>query len=86
MTQQQLWDEFAALPDEAQRQVADFVAFLRGRYAATPPVSSLRAEELEAEPFVGMWRDREELEDSSAWVRQTRKSPRTNAITGSSPA
>lgn len=24
------------------------------------------------EPFIGMWRDREELSDSSQWVRQVR--------------
>ena len=25
------------------------------------------------EPFVGMWKDREDIEDSSQWVRQLRK-------------
>ena len=28
---------------------------------------------LQDEPFVGMWKDREEMEDSSQWVRQVRQ-------------
>jgi hypothetical protein len=28
---------------------------------------------LEDEPFVGMWQDREDLADSSQWVRQLRQ-------------
>ena len=27
---------------------------------------------LQDEPFVGMWKDREDMEDSSQWVRQAR--------------
>ncbi len=34
----------------------------------SPPKRSLKDE-----PFVGMWRDREDLVDSSAWVRTTRQ-------------
>ena len=28
---------------------------------------------LEDEPFVGMWKDREDMEDSSQWVRHIRQ-------------
>ena len=28
---------------------------------------------LQDEPFVGMWKDREDMEDSSQWVRQVRQ-------------
>ena len=28
---------------------------------------------LEDEPFVGMWKDREDMKDSSQWVRQVRQ-------------
>lgn len=33
---------------------------------------------LENEPFVGMWKDREDLKDSSQWVRQIRQQEWTN--------
>lgn len=70
---QQFIDEFTALPDEAQRQVADFVAFLRQRYKAAQPAPPARPADLENEPFIGIWRDRQDLVDSTAWVRHTRK-------------
>lgn len=28
---------------------------------------------LQDEPFIGMWKDREDMEDSSQWVRQIRQ-------------
>lgn len=28
---------------------------------------------LQNEPFVGMWKDREDMEDSNQWVRQVRQ-------------
>jgi hypothetical protein len=28
---------------------------------------------LQDEPFVGMWKDREDMEDSNQWVRQVRQ-------------
>ncbi|MEX0715876.1 MAG: DUF2281 domain-containing protein, partial [Planctomycetaceae bacterium] len=70
MTQQELLDEIESLPPEVQRQVADFIAFLRQRYRPARPA---RGRDLAKEPFVGMWRDRTDLEDSTAWVRSARK-------------
>jgi hypothetical protein len=73
MTQQQLIDAYSALPEDAQRQVADFVSFLRQRYKAAPTMQQSRIADLEKEPFIGMWRNRQDLEDSTTWVRNTRK-------------
>ena len=73
MTQQQLIDDYISLPDEAQRQVADFVAFLRQRYKAAHSMQQARTADLENEPFIGMWRNHQDLEDSTTWVRNTRK-------------
>ncbi|MDQ2732628.1 MAG: DUF2281 domain-containing protein [Armatimonadota bacterium] len=67
-------EEFTSLPDEAQRQVLDFVAFLQQRYKSTHAMPTSHVVALEKESFIGMWRNRQELEDSSAWVRSTRKS------------
>ena len=65
--------EIASLPPEAQKQVIDFVAFLRARYATTPPVRKTRRTRLADEPFIGMWRDREDMQESTAWVRSLRQ-------------
>ncbi len=40
--------------------------------ARTSPME-IEQSNLEDEPFVGMWKDREDMEDSSQWVRQIRQ-------------
>lgn len=74
MNPQKLFDEYAALPMEAQRQVADFVAFLKQRYTAGKNTQKIRQIDLKREPFIGMWRNRHDLSDSSGWVRKIRES------------
>ena len=73
MIDKEILREINSLPPEAQRQLEDFICFLRERYAnlqaKTAPTS-----DLESEAFVGMWRDREDMRDSSAWVRDVRES------------
>ena len=70
----QLSRQYEDLPAEAQRQLADFAEFLRQKYKDAPSMQPRRATELKDEPFIGMWRDREDLEDSSQAVRELRKS------------
>ncbi len=65
--------EIASLPPEAQKQVADFVAFLRTRYSTKRGRRREKQTSLADEPFIGMWRDRWEMQDSSAWVRELRE-------------
>jgi DNA-directed RNA polymerase specialized sigma24 family protein len=72
MTHKEILRELASLPPEGQRQVADFIALLRQRYARSQspgPVTS----DLAQDGFIGMWRDREDMLDSSAWVRKLRE-------------
>lgn len=64
--------DIASLPPEAQKQVIDFVAFLKTRYRPVPSAPKAKYVKLAEEPFVGMWRDREDMQDSSKWVRQLR--------------
>jgi hypothetical protein len=72
MTKEEILREINSLPVEAQRQIEDFVAFLRERYKNSPPKYT-PVSDLESEAFVGMWRDREDMKDSSAWVRNVRE-------------
>ncbi len=71
--QKTVWDDFVNLPPEAQRQVQDFIAFLQFRYAQKPLRKTLRRTKLANEQFIGIWRDRKDLQDSSRWVRNTRQ-------------
>jgi hypothetical protein len=73
MNQRELWREIKSLPPEAQREVVDFIAFLRIRYKPPCPSDESRNMELAEEPFVGMWRNRADMEDSNRWVRTIRE-------------
>ncbi|NOZ05097.1 MAG: DUF2281 domain-containing protein [Chloroflexi bacterium] len=64
--------EFASLPPEAQREILDFVAFLKTRYPTRQVIKKAERTQLADEPFVGMWRHREDMQDSTAWVRDLR--------------
>lgn len=72
MTSEEILHEIGSLPPEGQRLIESFLAFLRQRYAppVTPPVNA----PLQDESFIGMWRDRVEMADSTAWVRGIRES------------
>ena len=72
MTNEEILREINSLPLEAQRQIEDFISYLRERYKS-PPSKSVPVSALETEAFVGMWRDREDMRDSSAWVRNVRE-------------
>jgi len=46
--------EIGSLPPEAQRQVSDFVAFLKTRYPATRAARKTKRTKLADDPFIGM--------------------------------
>lgn len=73
MTNEEILREIASLPIEAQRQIEDYVAFLRERYKTSSDDNVKSLPDLKSEPFIGMWKDREDMEDSTAWVRNVRK-------------
>jgi hypothetical protein len=66
-----LWEQFEQLEPDAQRQVEALIIrlaikdFYKDR--KTKPETPI-----EDEPFIGMWRDREDMSDSTDWVRQVR--------------
>ena len=72
MNQEELWREIKSLPPQAQRELEDFVEFLRFRYKPSCPIDKSRKAKLTDEPFVGMWLNRDDMEDSSKWVRAIR--------------
>jgi hypothetical protein len=67
-----LADRIAALPADAQAEVAALVDALERRMRAGAPrlTASTPVDDL---PFVGMWADRDDMADSTAWVRRLRR-------------
>ncbi len=73
MKSKTLLEQVSALPPEAQEKVFTFVGFLTECYrkqAARDTDSSLPT--LAEEPFVGMWKHRKDMKNSTSWVRDVR--------------
>jgi len=70
---QNIWRQFNTLPAEAKREVIDFIAFLQTRHQRSNLEKRSPAPKLSEDPFVGIWKDREDMNDSVAWVRDVRK-------------
>ena len=64
--------DLAALPPNAQEEAADFIAFLRARHGASAPAGPEAT--ADAAAFCGLWRDREDMADATAWVAAQRRS------------
>jgi hypothetical protein len=65
--------EIESLPPEAQKQVVDFLAFLKTRYSPVSQNKKTKRTSLANDPFIGMWRTRKDMQDSAAWVRGLRQ-------------
>jgi hypothetical protein len=78
MKQEEILREILSLPPEGQRQVADFIARLRERYRRSQSIESPESSDLDKDSFIGMWQDRDDLQDSGDWVRKVRESEWVN--------
>lgn len=74
MTKEEILREISSLPPEGQRLVENFVASLRQRYARSQSSAQPVSSSLQSEGFIGIWRERDDMRDSSKWVRAARQS------------
>lgn len=72
MTTQEILGEFLSLPAEAQSEVVSLITFLKQKYLGSEPMSTSSNVDLMNDPFIGMWRDRQDL-GSTNWVRNLRE-------------
>jgi len=73
MEKESIWRQFDRLPAEAKREVIDFIGFLQLRYQRIHLKNRPQKLKLSEEPFIGIWKDREDLIDSTAWIRDVRR-------------
>ena len=73
ISQKRLLDDFASLPPEAQRRLFDFMASLKTQANQRVDEDDRPILDLQDEPFVGMWRDRDDMNDSNQWIRRLRE-------------
>jgi hypothetical protein len=74
MPQTEIMDEYNKLPPIEQKQVKDYILFLRSRYQKPLLSNRKKSGDVKEEPFIGIWQDREDLADSRTWLRTIRKS------------
>jgi len=74
MSEKELIKQFKELPSEAQQEAVDFVEFLYKKYIeqSDTPSSSKKKSILDSS-FRGIWKDREDMQDSTKWVRNIQK-------------
>ena len=65
--------EIMQLSPRGQQEVLNFVAFLKTRYTVNISAKKSKLGKLSEEPFIGLWRNRDDLSDSSTWVRNLRQ-------------
>jgi len=76
MSEEELIKQLKKLPFEAQQEAADFVEFLSKKYLQqSDKTDSSKKKSILESSFRGMWKDREDMQDSTKWVRELRKSP-----------
>ncbi len=73
MNQSQIFQDFDALPAEAQELVSALVAFLGREHPRSKSSRQKSAIPLTDEKFIGLWKDRGDMQDSSAYIRTLRK-------------
>lgn len=75
MSEKELIKQLKKLPSEAQQEAADFVEFLSKKYLQqSEELDSSKKKSILESSFRGMWKDREDMQDSTKWVRELRKS------------
>jgi hypothetical protein len=66
--------EIASLPVAARQEVFDLVDFLKVKYSSAKMVSiKAKPTKLKVEKFIGMWKGRGEMAESTEWVRDLRR-------------
>jgi hypothetical protein len=73
MDQRQILQEFSALPPEAQKLVAELIVLLGKRNQRPRPVQKIKPIPIIKEKFIGIWQNREDMQDSHAYVRNLRQ-------------
>jgi hypothetical protein len=68
--------DLAVLPRTQQKEIADYIEFLKKRYKKTPAARTARPrkQKLSTESFTGIWQNRKDMKNSFSWVRNTRLS------------
>jgi len=65
--------EIESLPMESQKEVLDFIGFLRNKRKFPAKKRKKKQLMLSEDKFIGIWKNRPDLENSSSWVKESRQ-------------
>lgn len=75
MSESKVSKKINELPPDAKKQAQDFVDFLYQRYVQKKDRKiKSGSKKISDSSFFGIWKDREEMDDSIKWVKDVRKS------------
>ncbi len=75
--EQQITKQARGLPENAQREVLHYIEFIRSRYTSVKPHSKTipkHKPRWSDTPLYGLWQDRTDMTDPTAYVRHLRRS------------
>ena len=72
MSTPRILQDFSSLSPEAQKQLLDYLDYLKTRYPAVVTKKS-KKRKLKEEPFIGMWQNRTDIRNGSEYVRDLRR-------------
>lgn len=72
MKQARILQDFNALPAEAQELVSALVAFLHREHQRSQSSRKKTAIDLTDEKFIGLWKDRDDMQESNTYIRNLR--------------
>ena len=72
MLLKQFKDDFDNVSAGAKNKVSVFMATIISRCNKAMSAPPLKKTSLSNEPFIGIWADRDDMHDSSKWVREMR--------------
>jgi hypothetical protein len=70
MIEQAILEKVRSLPIEKQQEILNFADSLMQKYQTNTADTKT---DWQNNPSIGMWKDREDMQDVTAWVSQTRK-------------
>lgn len=73
MDRTQILQQFSALSPEAQKVVAELITFLGKQNQRPRVVQKTKRIPITEEKFIGLWQDREDMQDSHTYVRNLRQ-------------
>ena len=72
MKTDQAWQDFLTLSVEARKQVCALITFLKQQHQTADAAPDQKVSNISEEPFIGIWKDRDDMTDSDEWVRGVR--------------